>query len=138
MEIKNSKGEKVYDTIGIFKIGDFEYEYKLNYNHKNEEKMEEFLCESVEHDHILDVKKPKETKKMPPKPFTTSLLQQKSSNELHISPKQTMRLAQTLYENGWITYMRTDCNKYSKEFIKKAEGYIKDKYGKDYTTSKHF
>lgn len=137
MEIKNSKGEKVYDTLGIFKIGDFEYEYKLNYNHKNEEKMEEFLCESVEHDHILEVKKPKETKKMPPKPFTTSLLQQKSSNELHISPKQTMRLAQTLYENGWITYMRTDCNKYSKEFIKKAEGYIKDKYGKEYTTSKH-
>lgn len=137
MEIKNSKGEKVYDTIGIFKIGDFDYEYKLNYNHKNEEKMEEFLCESVEHDHILDVKEPKETKKIPPKPFTTSLLQQKSSNELHISPKQTMRLAQTLYENGWITYMRTDCNKYSKEFIKKAEGYIKDKYGKDYTTSKH-
>lgn len=137
MEIKNSKGEKVYDTTGIFKIGKFEYEYKLNYNHKNEEKMEEFLCESVEHDHILDVKEAKETKKMPPKPFTTSLLQQKSSNELHISPKQTMRLAQTLYENGWITYMRTDCNKYSKEFIKKAEGYIKDKYGKDYTTSKH-
>ena len=33
--------------------------------------------------------------------------------------------------------MRTDCNKYSKEFIKNAEGYIKDKYGKDYTTSKH-
>ena len=137
MEIKKSKGEKVYDTMGIFKIGDFEYEYKLNYNHKNEEKMEEFLCESVDHDHILDVKKSKETKKMPPKPFTTSLLQQKSSNELHISPKQTMRLAQTLYENGWITYMRTDCNKYSKEFIKKAEGYIKDKYGKNYTTSKH-
>jgi len=137
MEIKNSKGEKCYDTTGIFKIGKFEYEYKLNYNHKTEEKMEEFLCESVEHDHILNVMPEKETKKMPPKPFTTSLLQQKSSNELHISPKQTMRLAQTLYENGWITYMRTDCNKYSKEFIKNAEGYIKDKYGNDYTTSKH-
>ena len=74
--------------------------------------------------------------KNPPKPFTTSLLQQKSSNELNYSPKQTMRLAQTLYENGWITYMRTDCGKYSKEFIKSAKKYVNDKFGKNYINKK--
>ncbi len=136
MEIKNSKGENVYDTNGNFKINKLVYEFKLNHHYNNEEKMEEFLCESVEFNHKLEVKDAKETTKMPPKPFTTSLLQQKSSNELHVSPKQTMRLAQTLYENGWITYMRTDCNKYSNEFVDTAKGYINDKYGKKYVNKK--
>lgn len=134
IEINNSKGEKVYDTLGEFEINKLKYEYKLNHHHTDEKKMEEFLCESVEFVHKLEIKEEKETTKLAPKPFTTSLLQQKSSNELHISPKQTMRLAQTLYENGWITYMRTDCNKYSKEFVGKAEKYIIDKYGNKYTT----
>ena len=62
--------------------------------------------------------------KKPPLPFTTSALQQKASNEFNFSPKQTMRLAQTLYENGHITYMRTDSKKYSKEFINKAKKFI--------------
>ena len=43
-----------------------------------------------------------------------------------------MRLAQTLYEHGWITYMRTDCDKYSKDFIKKAKVFIINNYGSDY------
>ena len=43
-----------------------------------------------------------------------------------------MRLAQTLYENGWITYMRTDCNKYSKEFVNKGKKYIVKHFGNKY------
>ena len=71
---------------------------------------------------------------MAPKPFTTSTLQQKASNEFGYSPKVTMKLAQTLYEGGHITYMRTDSVKYCKEFTDKASKFITNKYGKDYVS----
>jgi DNA topoisomerase I len=60
-----------------------------------------------------------------PKPLTTSLLQQKVNQYLGMSPNVTMKTAQKLYERGLITYMRTDSQRYSKEFIKSAVEYIK-------------
>ncbi|MDR2405934.1 MAG: type I DNA topoisomerase [Deltaproteobacteria bacterium] len=54
----------------------------------------------------------------PPPPFITSSLQQAASNALKISPKMTMSLAQSLYESGHITYMRTDCPNMADEAIK--------------------
>ncbi len=130
--IKNSPGRKVYDTVGLFK----KYNFSLNYNYDNEDKMAEFLEESVNFSHTYTCSNPREVKKNPPKPFTTSILQQKSSNEFNFSPKQTMRLAQTLYENGYITYMRTDSAKYSKEFVDTAKKYIKKEYGNNYISKK--
>jgi DNA topoisomerase IA len=70
---------------------------------------------------------PKKNIKKPPEPLTTSTLQQTASNELHLSPKDTMKYAQQLYEGGYITYMRTDSKKYSVEFVDKAKAYIKSK-----------
>jgi DNA topoisomerase I len=67
---------------------------------------------------------PKKLTKAPPSPYSTSTLQQAASNELHLSPKDTMSVAQKLYEQGYITYMRTDSRVYSAEFIEKARGYI--------------
>ena len=61
-------------------------------------------------------------------PFTTSFFNKNLSNELHYSPKQTMSIAQILYENGYITYMRTDNKKYSKEFIKQILPFIKKRW----------
>lgn len=72
------------------------------------------------------------TKKTPPEPFTTSILQQKASNELHMSPKETMKHAQKLYEGGYITYMRTDSKFYSPEFIEQAKNYIENEWGNEY------
>jgi len=130
--INSSPGKKVYETTGIFTNKNFNF--VLNYNYNSENKMEKFLEESVNFEHKYNVTKPKVVKKNPPIPFTTSTLQQKASNEYNFSPKQTMRLAQTLYENGLITYMRTDSIKYSEEFIKSAKKYIKSQYGNDYIT----
>jgi len=132
--INESPGRKVYDTIGIFTEKNLRF--SLNYNYDNEDNMAEFLEESANFDHKYSVSKPKEVTKSPPTPFTTSTLQQKASNEYNFSPKQTMRLAQTLYENGYITYMRTDSIKYSKEFVQSAEKFIGKEYGKEYIHKK--
>jgi DNA topoisomerase I len=131
-EIKNNPGKKIYETSGTFDIGGSNMLFTLNYNYTEQVKMEKFLEQNVNFNHII--KKLTITNKIsqPPKPFTTSLLQQKSSNELHYSPKQTMTIAQKLYENGWITYMRTDCDKYSKEFVDKGKKHIKQTYDKNY------
>jgi len=128
--INESPGRKVYDTTGVFTKKDLRF--VLNYNYDDEDKMAEFLEESLNWEHKYSVSKPRVTKKNPPIPFTTSTLQQKASNEFNFSPKQTMKLAQTLYENGYITYMRTDSTKYSKEFVNTAKKYIKKEYGDDY------
>ena len=67
---------------------------------------------------------PKKVIKAPPRPYSTSTLQQAASNDLHLSPKDTMSVAQKLYEQGFITYMRTDSRVYSADFVAKAREYI--------------
>ena len=71
----------------------------------------------------------KKTTKPPPRPYSTSTLQQAASNDLHLSPKDTMSVAQKLYEGGYITYMRTDSKVYSAEFVAKACEYIRKRFG---------
>lgn len=78
---------------------------------------------------ICSVSEPKKSQRRAPEPFTTSTLQQCASNELHMSPKETMRLAQQLYEQGLITYMRTDSKKYSAVFVGAAQKRIEQTWG---------
>jgi DNA topoisomerase-1 len=68
-----------------------------------------------------------ESRSAPPAPFTTSTLQQAASNSLKFSPKDTMALAQRLYESGFITYMRTDSPNLSDEAVKEIREYAKAK-----------
>lgn len=65
-------------------------------------------------------------------PFTTSTLQQEANRKLGLTARQTMTLAQRLYEDGHITYMRTDSVSLSGEAIEAARGRVKELYGKDY------
>ena len=71
----------------------------------------------------------------PKPPFTTSTLQQEASRKLGMSAKQTMGVAQKLYENGLITYMRTDSTNLSKQAIGAARSAARELYGDDYVAS---
>lgn len=92
---------------------------------------------------ILDIRK-KEIKKTPPPPFITSTLQQEANRKFGFSARQTMMLAQQLYEGidikgksmGLITYMRTDSYNLAKEALWLAKKFIEQNYGKDYTLDK--
>ncbi|OGL93764.1 DNA topoisomerase I, partial [Candidatus Uhrbacteria bacterium RIFOXYA2_FULL_40_9] len=82
---------------------------------------------------VSDVKK-KEITKAPPTPFTTSSLQMEANSKLGYSAKQTMMLAQSLYETGSITYMRTDSLTLSDKFLQEAQEFIRAQFGATYTT----
>jgi DNA topoisomerase I len=78
----------------------------------------------------------KRTTSKPPAPFITSTLQQSASSRLSFGAQRTMRLAQTLYESGHITYMRTDSTNLSAEAIGMARDYIKREFGPRYLPEK--
>lgn len=80
---------------------------------------------------VLNVDKVESLRK-PPAPFTTSTLQMEASRKLGFSAKQTMRLAQSLYEDGHISYMRTDSTNLSGEAITAIRKTIKSEYGDKY------
>ena len=74
----------------------------------------------------------KQVRRNPAPPFITSSLQMEASRKLGMSASQTMRTAQSLYEAGFITYMRTDGTTLSGEAVAQARGVIKDEYGDNY------
>ncbi|PHX60738.1 MAG: DNA topoisomerase I, partial [Actinobacteria bacterium] len=76
------------------------------------------------------VQKPSE--RSPKAPFITSTLQQEASNRLRWGAQRTMRIAQSLYENGFITYMRTDSVHLSDQAIKAARDQARELYGAEY------
>lgn len=93
-----------------------------------EEKLEKGKYEVVSVEHKTEVRKPYA-------PFTTSTLQQEAGNLLGLSAKNTMRLAQSLYEAGHITYMRTDSVNLSDYALNEIRGYIGKTYGNDFLPS---
>ena len=108
---------------------------------KNAKQSEEIKknIESCEKFIISEIKK-QETKKSPLPPFTTSTLQQEASKKLRFSARQTMRLAQMLYEGqnlgdgsiGLITYMRTDSLNIAESALSQCREVITEKFGKEF------
>ncbi|MBE6239454.1 MAG: type I DNA topoisomerase [Bacteroidales bacterium] len=81
---------------------------------------------------ISDIEK-KEGNRFPAPPFTTSTLQQEAARKLRMSVSQTMSVAQKLYENGYITYMRTDSTNLSALALGTAKKFICENFGENYS-----
>lgn len=87
--------------------------------------------------HVIGIKKT-EVKRSPKPPFTTSTLQQAANSVLGISPAQTMRIAQKLYEAGLITYMRTDSTTISATVLPTIYKEIEKRFGKEYLSPRTY
>ncbi len=102
--------------------------FKLDHDYETSNSMNDFLEKSKSFDYKLEIGYPKNTTTSPPSPLNTSKLLQLASNVLHISPKQTTAYSQQLYQDGYITYMRTESTKYSKEFLQNIRTFILTKW----------
>ncbi len=77
----------------------------------------------------------KQVTRRPPPPFVTSTLQQEANRKLGLPAKRTMQIAQALYEQGYITYMRTDSVSLSDEAVNAARALVASRFGKEYVPS---
>jgi len=129
-----SKDNVLYEqkyTLKLF-AGDYQYT-KTTINKDNIESIkQECLSDKYKVADVTESIAPR----YPMPPYTTSLLQQDAYYKNGFSSKQTMRLAQDLYERGLITYHRTDSFNLSARFVFPAKEYIEKKYGKEYALEK--
>tara|TARA_B100001059_G_C17827007_1_gene582034 strand:+ start:83 stop:2476 length:2394 start_codon:yes stop_codon:yes gene_type:complete len=130
IEINEQEKKKNYNTIGYFTTLNLPFE--LNKRFEKEAELNNFLELCKTHDYLYKCTPPTKVNKTQPEPFTTSKLQQTVSNELRYSPKDTMKLCQSLYEGGYITYMRTDSKTYSKDFVDSVKPYVLSNYDAKY------
>ena len=105
---------------------------------KNQIEADEILKDLENSDYIIGKVEKKETKKNPFAPFTTSTLQQTASNKFGFSAKFTMQLAQKLYEQGHITYHRTDSLNLSETSLEASKKFITEKFGENYYNFRKF
>lgn len=102
----------------------------------SEEQSKEIVSKLEVSDYKINKITKKEVKRSPAPPFTTSTLQQASGNKLGMSAKKTMMIAQNLYEQGFITYMRTDSVNLSTQALDMAREYIGGVLGAEYLPEK--
>jgi DNA topoisomerase-1 len=137
------KAEEYWTVDGLFKKDESTFEGKLvSIADKKLEKMDLKTAEETNkivsdvtgaEFKVVSVEKKKATRK-PPTPLTTSALQQEANHRLGFSAKQTMTLAQKLYETGRITYMRTDSQNLAEKYLTEAQAYITSNFGPEYAT----
>ena len=132
-EIKAFKSEPYYRIAAQFK-GDegSEFSAELNKHLADHENALAFLEDCKKADFAVADVTVKPLKRTPAPPFTTSTLQQEAARKLGLSVKQTMRLAQRLYEEGLITYMRTDSVNLSNLALGAISKEIKENLGEHY------
>ncbi len=131
-EIKEFEAESSFKVTAIFTIGKEELKAELSTKFPDIAAARKFLEACINDTFTVQDVATKPGSRNPGPPFTTSSLQQEAARRLGYSVRQTMTLAQRLYESGHITYMRTDSTNLAGQAIKAAEDYIKKSYGDKY------
>ena len=128
-----------YKVVAEFATSDGKkFKAKLPKDFKTKKAAQEFLENNKSADFKVSDLTQKPAKKSPAAPFTTSTLQQEASRKLYFSVSRTMQVAQRLYEQGLITYMRTDSVNLSGEALEAAKTEIENYYGKEYAKTRSF
>ena len=142
-EMQAFKSEAYYVVNGIFAITNpdgsaTEVKAQLGTRFKTDREVMAFLEKCKTSDFEVESIQKKPVKRTPAPPFTTSTLQQEAARKLGYTVSQTMMVAQHLYENGQITYMRTDSVNLSKLCLAASKDEITRLYGKEYSKTRQY
>ena len=137
-EIQAFKSEPYFRITAAFIIDGQEVKAELDQRFNTHEEALAFLEECKGARFVIDSIQKKPLKRTPAPPFTTSTLQQEAARKLGFTVSQTMMVAQRLYENGHITYMRTDSVNLSKLCIGTAKETVTELYGKEYSKPRNY
>ena len=138
-EIQQFESESSYKINATF-LNDNNETINAEFNQKptSEEEANNILTTIAENNFTVSDVKKTDGKRNPPAPFTTSTLQQTANNTLGFSARATMSSAQKLYQEGKITYMRTDSVHLSGQAINGIQSYINNNFGEKYSQVRQF
>ena len=141
-EIISFNSTPYYRVVAHFYPADDEnrtlFKAELSHRFETKEQAEEFLRSCTGASFTVAKAEEKPMKRYPAAPFTTSTLQQEAGRKLGMSVAQTMSVAQRLYEQGLITYMRTDSVNLSAQAIAQCKQEIELHFGKDYSSAHNY
>ncbi len=138
-DIRNFKASSTFKVEGVFQNeAQQDIAAKLKKDFAQEKEAEAFLVQAQNTEFkVLNVETKPGTRSASA-PFTTSTLQQEASNRLGYNVTSTMRIAQRLYEEGYITYMRTDSVNLSQDAISAAKEFIEKEFGAEYSSPRNY
>ncbi len=137
-EIESHKSNENYKVSAIFKSTKDKFAAEYDSRPADKTQARKLLENLAKASFTVANVSQKPGSRSPSPPFTTSTLQQEASRKLGYSVRQTMTLAQRLYEAGHITYMRTDSTNLSGLAINAAQKYIKSEYGDKYSQVRNY
>ncbi len=138
-EIRNHQAKSAFKVFGYFaNHANHQFKASLDTDFAEEKEVEDFLEKLRGANYKVAEITTKAAKKTPAPPFTTSTLQQEAARKLGFSVSKTMMLAQKLYENGFITYMRTDSVNLSKDAKDQAVKTIAELFGEKYSKPRNY
>lgn len=137
-EINEFQDKSEYRIFGVFDHDKIVFNSELNRRLGSFKEANQYLLDIMSANYRVDKITSKLAHKSPKAPLTTSSLQQEAFQKIGYSVRQTMTIAQKLYEQGFITYMRTDSLNLSAEALNTIKSYILKNYGEKYLETKTF
>ena len=137
-EIQAFKAEPYFRVTALFKADGTDIKAELDRRFATHEEALAFLEKCKDARFTIGTIQKKPLRRTPAPPFTTSTLQQEAARKLGFTVSQTMMVAQRLYENGYITYMRTDSVNLSSLCIGTAKETVTALYGEKYSKSRNY